>query len=730
MNRSFRTWLVFGACMALGLAGLVWISRMVVGLERREAQARGLAAQEERIRLALWRMDSALAPLVAQESSRPYFHFRARYPANAAYAHMYDRPAPGSTMLPSPLLGGETPQVKLHFQVDPAGRFSSPQVPEAGVAVAPERLAEARARLEELSRSLSREHLLARMTAQQEEPKRVQQAPKQPERPLAKAKAERVAQPSRSLAELPPQKAPAVVQQAEEKAKELEAKGQIEAARTVSEFAARARQQAASNEMAIQQNVAPSAQLTGEPKRAAKSSLAKVDGFTDSRRSIPGAAAAGALAAPPAAPAQVAKLAAADQAPAGGRDEAAKVPAEKPPAASAVVEVVASADSLSALEAKAEKPALTGPFTPARKLHPAFDVQETPFKPYWVGEHLLLARSVTMADGEYLQGCWLDWNAIQESLRKAVLDLLPDAAFEPAAAGVLEEPGRLLAALPVRLQPGPVAALKAGGLSPAILALLVGWACALVSGIAATLLLQQALELGERRGAFVSAVTHELRTPLTTFRMYAELLHLDMVKEESERRALLETLVVESDRLDHLVKNVLSYARLESGRDTASLKPVPVAELLERGCERLSQRAAQAGMRVELQVPEELAEVTAQTDPSVVEQILFNLVDNACKYAAAGVEQRIHIKAAREHGRLALRVQDHGPGIARADRRKLFRPFHKSAREAARSAPGVGLGLALCRMLAINLGGDLRLDDRIESGACFVLELPLTQDGH
>jgi len=354
-------------------------------------------------------------------------------------------------------------------------------------------------------------------------------------------------------------------------------------------------------------------------------------------------------------------------------------------------------------------------------------VKETPFSPFWVGERLLLARRIAMPDGEYLQGCWLDWTAIRNSLREAVADLLPEVDLQAASAGGLEEPGRRLAALPVRLQPGPLPKQPSTGISAAVLVLGIGWTCALVAAAAAALLLHQALALGERRGAFVSAVTHELRTPLTTFRMYAELLHLGMVEEESERRALLHTLVVESDRLDHLVKNVLSYARLESGRGSAALERVPATDLLERGCERLSQRAALAGMKVKIEVAEDLAELAVKTDASVVEQILFNLVDNACKYAA--FDPSVLVQAAREGGRLLLRVKDHGPGIARADRKKLFRPFHKSAREAARSAPGVGLGLALCRRLALSLGGDLRLESGTSVGACFVLELPLAGEG-
>ena len=111
---------------------------------------------------------------------------------------------------------------------------------------------------------------------------------------------------------------------------------------------------------------------------------------------------------------------------------------------------------------------------------------------------------------------------------------------------------------------------------------------------------------------------------------------------------------------------------------------------------------------------------------SAVEQVLFNLVDNACKYAGAAADKRIHLGVA-SHGRLAaISVADHGPGLSAAVRRRLFRSFSKSAEEAAASAPGIGLGLALSRRLARDMGGDLRLDENAASGAKFVLTLPRT----
>jgi C4-dicarboxylate-specific signal transduction histidine kinase len=122
---------------------------------------------------------------------------------------------------------------------------------------------------------------------------------------------------------------------------------------------------------------------------------------------------------------------------------------------------------------------------------------------------------------------------------------------------------------------------------------------------------------------------------------------------------------------------------------------------------------------------DELADATTiDTDLAAVEQILFNLVDNACKYAAGMPDKRLHLQIAVKRRAVTITVRDHGPGIAAAGRKRLFQPFSKSVHEAANSAPGVGLGLALSRRLAIDLGGKLELQSPADGGAAFVLTLP------
>ena len=317
-------------------------------------------------------------------------------------------------------------------------------------------------------------------------------------------------------------------------------------------------------------------------------------------------------------------------------------------------------------------------------------------RPVWVSDTLLLARKVTVEKKCYIQGCWLDWPAVRTALLGDVKDLLGDARLEPVTAAGPQAAERLLAALPVRLVPGAVALVLSGAVS-----------------------------LSERRGAFVSAVTHELRTPLTTFQMYTEMLENDMVPEESRRKDYLSTLRTEAERLGHLVENVLAYARLERGSARGRIESVTVKDLVDRSRDVLSARATQAEMVLVVEMAEPHASSPVRADAAAVEQILFNLVDNACKYAATAEDKRIHLRVARSPAVAQLSVCDHGPGIARQEARRLFRPFRKSARDAANSAPGVGLGLALSRRLARHMRGDLTLDTTTPEGACFVLTLPL-----
>jgi signal transduction histidine kinase len=326
-----------------------------------------------------------------------------------------------------------------------------------------------------------------------------------------------------------------------------------------------------------------------------------------------------------------------------------------------------------------------------------------------------------------VQGSWLDWPSLKLQLLGEVADILPEADLQPVRAEDAEDPSRDLASLPVRLVVNRSPASATSASSALRWSLSVIWAALAVALLAAAALLGGVLALSERRAAFVSSVTHELRTPLTTFRMYADMLARDMVPTATRRKEYMETLRREAERLTNLVENVLSYARLERGRKPQRNDRTTIGAMLERFESRLYDRAEQADMQLVLQIDDDATRANVLTDAGVVEQILFNLVDNAAKYAGRASDRRIHVEALRSSDYVEITVRDHGPGFADPRDAERAKAFQKSAQQAAETAPGVGLGLALCRRLAGEVGGRLKAgsSNSGEPGARVTLGLPV-----
>lgn len=370
-------------------------------------------------------------------------------------------------------------------------------------------------------------------------------------------------------------------------------------------------------------------------------------------------------------------------------------------------------------------------------------IREGIMQPLWIDGRLILARRVVKENEHIIQGCWLDWQRIQMALADLTIDLLPEVQFQPYEDQDEIRWGQVLATLPVQLvidRPAMIQQLElASNLADRKLeenleqsgfirrSLWIAWSGLIFAAFASAFLLYGVMRLSERRGAFVSAVSHELRTPLTTFRMYAEMLAEKMVPPERQQQ-YVETLKVESERLWHLVENVLQFARLERSNQKSRLEEICFADVLNRFVDRLQRRAERAGMELAIELPESVMKQDMKTDPGAIEQILFNLVDNACKYARDADVRRIEIGGqVTPHGQMHLSVRDYGPGVKKQDRQRMFQPFRKSDIEAANTAQGVGLGLALCRRMAKSLGGHLDLAELTDdqAGAKLVLHIPV-----
>jgi signal transduction histidine kinase len=349
--------------------------------------------------------------------------------------------------------------------------------------------------------------------------------------------------------------------------------------------------------------------------------------------------------------------------------------------------------------------------------------QTAPLHAIWIGQELVLARRVASAKShaDTIELCWLNWTE-WEALLSAQLDdlstrvrLVPDPLESPQSSGQWQ-----MVSLPIRLDP-----VRGKSPAPWPLPLIVVWCLLLFVAIAFGWLMWATLSLSERRAAFVSAVTHELRTPLTTFRLYTEMLSDGLASDPDQQQLYFQTLNREANRLTHLVENVLAYARLEHGRSTARNETVTLGDLFDRCIPRLEQRVAETPLSLTFHLREPDRSTKLTTNAMAVEQILFNLVDNACKYARDANDPRIVCQISRDAERVLIEVRDFGPGLSNQARHALFRPFQKSSSQAAESAPGVGLGLALSHRLARDLRGSLKCKANTPCGLCFQLQLPL-----
>ena len=229
------------------------------------------------------------------------------------------------------------------------------------------------------------------------------------------------------------------------------------------------------------------------------------------------------------------------------------------------------------------------------------------------------------------------------------------------------------------------------------------------------LIAERAMSMAQ--SSFVSGVSHEMRTPLATVRLYAELLEQRLDREAGQREEFVRAILLEVDRLHRLIENVLDFARISGRKRVYGFVPTDLRAVAEEAVAATRGPLAAAGLAVEIHAP---APLSAAIDRDAVVQALTNLLTNAAKYAPEG--QRVWVSVLPGPLGVAIAVQDFGPGIAKEDRAKIFRPFY---RVPGTAAGGSGLGLALVLEYARAHGGHVELESAPGQGATFRLHLPL-----
>jgi two-component system sensor histidine kinase KdpD len=226
-------------------------------------------------------------------------------------------------------------------------------------------------------------------------------------------------------------------------------------------------------------------------------------------------------------------------------------------------------------------------------------------------------------------------------------------------------------------------------------------------------------QANDLRTALLAAVSHDLRTPLASIKALATgLLETDVEWSKEETREFLTSIDVETDRLNHLVDNLLDMSRLQAGALHLSIRPIGLDEVVPAAVGTLSQERG----NIVVDVSETLPRVNV--DPALLERAVANIIDNALRHSRPAVPVRVG--AGHVAGRVDLRVVDSGTGIPIADRDRLFQPFQRLGDTG--NGNGIGLGLAVSHGFIEAMGGQLTVEDTPGGGITMVMSLPTARD--
>jgi two-component system CheB/CheR fusion protein len=224
------------------------------------------------------------------------------------------------------------------------------------------------------------------------------------------------------------------------------------------------------------------------------------------------------------------------------------------------------------------------------------------------------------------------------------------------------------------------------------------------------------------KGTFLATLSHEFRSPLTAMLMDADLLDLDGGLTPDHAK-LVEHIRTAGWHLSAMIDEILTFARLDEGYEPVRPRRVDARDIAREAGEMVEQAAGARQLAFVLDLPEEAVEL--ETDGGKVRQILVNLCGNAVRYTDCG-EVRLRVRA--EDGRVVFEVRDTGVGIAPEHQALVFDRFWQVDSTAARSAGGMGIGLAAAREYSRLLGGDVEVESELGRGSTFRVRLPRTND--
>ncbi len=232
--------------------------------------------------------------------------------------------------------------------------------------------------------------------------------------------------------------------------------------------------------------------------------------------------------------------------------------------------------------------------------------------------------------------------------------------------------------------------------------------------------MRRAQAASEAKSAFIASTSHELRTPLSAIVGYSELIAGEISGPITPRqREFLERIRLSTLHLMSLIEEILTFSRIEAGKEELLLDPCDLAELAREAVALLEPQALRKGLTLTFSAPDQLPAVS---DARKVRQVLLNLLGNAVKFTDSGA---VHLDVFYDGEYACYRVCDTGPGIGPDQLERIFEAFTQGDQSMTRRKGGTGLGLAVSRKLAEMLGGGLSVESSVGQGSVFTVRLPL-----
>jgi two-component system phosphate regulon sensor histidine kinase PhoR len=231
----------------------------------------------------------------------------------------------------------------------------------------------------------------------------------------------------------------------------------------------------------------------------------------------------------------------------------------------------------------------------------------------------------------------------------------------------------------------------------------------------------QLRDLENMRRDFVANVSHEIKTPLTAIKGFVETLQQGKVHRAEEKERFLSIIQKHVDRLNSIIEDLLALSRIEQEdeRREINFQQIKIRDIFEAAVQLCRPKAEEKKVRIELDCDKE---TTAVLDPTLIEQAVANLLDNAIKYSEP--QSAVLLRSRRQNSEVVISVEDHGIGIAQKHLPRLFERFYRVDQARSRSMGGTGLGLAIVKHIAQAHGGQVTVESRLGEGSRFSIHLP------